>query len=166
MSKEKKLTDKQEAFCQEYLIDLNATQAAIRAGYSEKTAASMGQQNLIKLEITKRLHELKAKRSEKTQIDANYVLNRLAEIDSMDVADILESDGSVKPINEWPKVWRQTVSGVDVSSDGEVILKKVKWPDKVKNLELLGKHVGVQAFQEKTKSEVTVTHEEFLSNLK
>jgi phage terminase small subunit len=54
-----KLTDKQEMFCKEYLIDLNATQAAIRAGYSKKTANEQGSQNLVKLSIQKRIAELK-----------------------------------------------------------------------------------------------------------
>ena len=56
-----KLTDKQEAFCKEYLIDFNATQAAIRAGYSEKTAYNAGWQNVNKCEIQERLTELKNK---------------------------------------------------------------------------------------------------------
>lgn len=69
-----KLTAKQEAFCQEYLIDLNATQAAIRAGYSEKTAKDMGCQNLAKPNISEYIAELKAERSERTLINADWVL--------------------------------------------------------------------------------------------
>ncbi|CAH0528423.1 hypothetical protein CTH30272_02107 [Allocatenococcus thiocycli] len=153
-----KLTDKQEMFCREYLIDLNATQAAIRAGYSKKTAYSAGQRLLKNVEVQKRISELKSTRIEETKIDANYVLNRLVEIDQMDVLDILSEDGSIKPVSEWPKVWRTYLSGMDISElfegrgeEREQIgfLKKVKWPDKVKNLELLGKHIEVQAFKEK-----------------
>ena len=58
------LTDKQEMFCREYLIDLNATQAAIRAGYSAKTANRIAAQNLSKLDIQNRIAELKTKRNE------------------------------------------------------------------------------------------------------
>lgn len=79
------LTDKQEMFCREYLIDLNATQAAIRAGYSVKTANRIAAQNLSKLDIQNRIAELKAKRNEGMKIDADYVLFRLVVIDLKDV---------------------------------------------------------------------------------
>ncbi|HCQ8179607.1 terminase small subunit [Morganella morganii] len=156
------LTDKQEMFCREYLIDLNATQAAIRAGYSVKTANRTASENLSKPDIQIRISELMKERSDRLQIDADYVLNRLVEIDQMDVLDILHDDGGIKPIHEWPKVWRISLSGMDLaemfeSKDGERdlvgILKKIKWPDKVKNLELLGKHISVQAFREQVKNE-------------
>jgi phage terminase small subunit len=148
------LTDKQEMFCREYLIDLNATQAAIRAGYSEKTARASGSENLSKPDIQERISELKQERNERNQVSADYVLNRLVEIDQMDILDILTDTGDLKPVAQWPTVWRTTLSGLDVmamAGDGETaaLLKKIKWPDKVKNLELLGKHVSVQAFKEK-----------------
>ena len=69
------LTLKQEQFCREYVIDLNGTQAAIRAGYSEKTAGQIAEQNLKKLEIKSYVQSLMDERSEKTQITAEYVLN-------------------------------------------------------------------------------------------
>ncbi|WP_152062148.1 terminase small subunit, partial [Escherichia coli] len=154
-----KLTDKQELFAREYLKDLNATQAAIRAGYSEDSAAVQGCKNLIKANIAKRIAELKAERNEEVGIDAAYVLRRLVEIDQMDVLDILLQNGELKPIKDWPKVWRTTLSGMDVvkmvSADSAALLKKIKWPDKVKNLELLGRHVSVQAFKDNVKNEVT-----------
>jgi phage terminase small subunit len=75
-----KLTDKQERFCEEYLIDLNATQAAIRAGYSEATAQQMGSENLSKPVVHARIAELKTARSEKLNIDAEWVLKRLVAI--------------------------------------------------------------------------------------
>lgn len=150
------LNDKQEMFCREYLVDLNATQAAIRAGYSDKTANRIAAQLLSKLDIGKRIQELKSERGERLAIDADYVLQRLVEIDQMDVADILLSNGEIKPIKDWPKVWRITLSGIDVTEmagDSTGLLKKIKWPDKVKNLELLGKHISVQAFREQVKNE-------------
>jgi phage terminase small subunit len=154
-----KLTDKQELFAREYLKDLNATQAAIRAGYSEKTAKEVGYENLTKPHVLELVAELKAQRVEQTGIDAAYVLRRLTEIDQMDVLDILLANGELKPIKDWPKVWRTTLSGMDVvemaSADSAALLKKIKWPDKVKNLELLGKHVNVQAFKEQVSSELT-----------
>lgn len=151
------LTDKQEMFCREYLVDLNATQAAIRAGYSEKTAPVIGSENLTKPNVQDRIAELKGERNAKVEIDAAYVLRRLVEIDQMDVLDILKDDGGLRPVTDWPKAWRTTLNGFDVSTTitnfdettTENILKKIKWPDKVKNLELLGKHIDVQAFKEK-----------------
>lgn len=74
-----KLTPKQEAFCREYLIDLNGTQAAIRAGYSKKTAREMAVENLSKPPIAKKLAELQAKIAAKTELSAEYVLNGLLE---------------------------------------------------------------------------------------
>lgn len=157
------LTDKQEMFCREYLIDLNATQAAIRAGYSAKTANRTASENLSKPDIQSRIAELKAQRNDLVGINATYVLNRLVEIDQMDVLDILTSSGELKSVAEWPKVWRTTLSGLEVmemASEGNTaaLLKKIKWPDKVKNLELLGKHISVQAFKEQVEQKVTATH--------
>ncbi|HBX2691085.1 TPA: terminase small subunit [Klebsiella pneumoniae] len=155
------LTDKQEMFCREYLIDLNATQAAIRAGYSAKTANRTASENMSKPDIQSRIAELKAKRNEDVSINAAYVLNRLVEIDQMDVLDIMTSTGELKPVTQWPKVWRTTLSGLDViemAAEGNTtaLLKKIKWPDKVKNLELIGKHIDVQAFREQVKTEHVV----------
>ena len=153
-----KLTDKQELFAREYLKDLNATQAAIRAGYSEKTAQVQSSRLLSNAMVQDRIAELKSERNEEVGIDAAYVLRRLVEIDQMDVLDILLPNGELKPIKDWPKTWRTTLSGMDVTEmPGDVpgFLKKIKWPDKVKNLELLGKHVVVQAFKENVKNEHT-----------
>ena len=163
------LTDKQEMFCREYLIDLNATQAAIRAGYSENTARKIGSENLTKPDVQNRIAELKLQRNEQVNIDAAYVLRRLVEIDQMDVLDIVKDDLSLKPVSEWPPTWRRYISGFDVaemfenSGEGGArelagILKKIKWPDKVKNLELLGKHISVMAFKEQVEQSGSVTH--------
>jgi len=157
------LTDKQEMFCREYLIDLNATQAAIRAGYSGNTARKIGSENLTKPDIAQRIIDLKSSRNERVEINADYVLRRLVEIDEMDVLDILRDDGGLKMVHEWPKIWRTTLSGLDIlttvtnfdETTMENILKKIKWPDKVKNLELLGKHISVMAFKEQAAHEHT-----------
>jgi len=149
-----KLTDKQEAFCREYLVDLNATQAAIRAGYSKNTANRIASQLLSKLDIQELLISLKNNRNESVKLDAEYVLMRLKEIDELDIIDILndEMDGFRK-LSEWPKSWRTSISGIDIQtvmSGGdepiESLVKKIKWPDKTKNLELIGRHVDVKAW--------------------
>lgn len=71
---DKKLTDKKEAFCEEYIVDLNATAAAVRAGYSPKTARSQGQRLLTNVDIQERITELKELRSEKTGLNAEWVV--------------------------------------------------------------------------------------------
>ena len=143
--------ERQIKFIEEYIKSLNATDAAIKAGYSEKTARSQGSRLLTNVDIQKAIQQAKAEREERTKIDADYVLKRLVEIDQMDVLDIMDDDGNVKPLRDWPKIWRQYISNIETISmdDGEGWLKKIKWPDKVKNLELLGKHVSVGAFKDK-----------------
>lgn len=150
----KELNDKQRRFVHEYLIDLNATQAAIRAGYSPKTAHSQGPRLLENDEIQAALDEARQERSEKTKIDAAWVLTRLAEEATADVGDLYHADGHLKPIHEWPKIWRQgLVAGIDVeeiSVEGVKMgeIKKIRLSDRIKRLELIGKHVRVNAFQE------------------
>ena len=73
------LTAKQHAFVEEYLVDMNATQAAIRAGYSPKTAYNIGSENLAKPEIAAALEKARAERSERTEITADWILNMLRE---------------------------------------------------------------------------------------
>lgn len=152
-----KLTAKQNRFVKEYLKDLNATQAAIRAGYAKKTAKVIGNENLSKPYLKEIIVKAINKRNEKLDIDAAYVLKRHHEIDQMDLLDILEDDLSFKSLKDWPKVWRTYISGFDLAEVFEAkgdereivgILKKIKWPDKLKNLEMLGKHVSVNAYKE------------------
>ncbi|ELK1697730.1 terminase small subunit [Salmonella enterica] len=162
----KPLTAMQEAYAQEYTkCPENQTQAAINAGFSPNTAAVKASVMMRDERIQKRIAELMEERNKRLRVSADYVLLRLVEIDQMDVIDILNDDGSLKPIRDWPKIWRTTLSGFDLSStimdmdetSIETILKKIKWPDKVKNLELIGKHVDVNAFKERLEVSGTVT---------
>ena len=103
-----KLTKKQQCFVDEYLIDLNATQAAIRAGYSEATAKDIGCENLAKPNIKSAIDKALKERSERTKIDADWLLRRLAAEAEADLADIYDrATGALKPVHEWPKIWRQ-----------------------------------------------------------
>jgi len=90
-----KLTEKQKMFCREYLIDLNATQAAIRAGYSKKTARSQSSQLLTKLNIQTYLKSLLEPKKEKLGITAEYVLNNIKEIGErcMQKVEITDHEG-------------------------------------------------------------------------
>lgn len=149
------LTAKQARFVAEYLIDYNATQAAIRAGYSEKSAYKSGYENTKKPPIAEAIAKAMERRSDRTQIDADWLLTRLADEAEADLADILDEGGSVRPVSEWPKIWRQgLVAGIDVETratgDGpEVTIRKVKLSDRIRRLDLIGKHVDVQAFRER-----------------
>lgn len=164
----KPLTVQQEAYCQEYVkCPENQTQAAINAGYSPNTAGKFASQNMRDARIQKRIAELMEDRNKRLRVSADYVLLRLVEIDQMDVIDILDDEGGLKPISQWPKVWRTSISAVDINrirmamkddeEDIESTLQKIKWPDKVKNLELIGKHVDVNAFKERMEVNVNVT---------
>lgn len=93
------------------------------------------------------------------ELDASYVARRLKEIDELDILDIMKDDlKSFKPLSEWPKAWRISISGIDLMTISanekniDAIIKKVKWPDKTKNMELIGKLADVQAFNEKISS--------------
>ncbi|EEC4825822.1 terminase small subunit [Salmonella enterica] len=163
----KPLTAMQEAYAQEYTkCPENQTQAAINAGFSPNTAAVKASVMMRDERIQKRIAELMEERNKRLRVSADYVLLRLVEIDQMDVIDILNDDMSIKPVSEWSKVWRQYLTGFELADMFEGrgdekelvgILKKIKWPDKVKNLELIGKHVDVNAFKERLEVSGTVT---------
>ncbi|QNY28469.1 terminase small subunit [Acinetobacter seifertii] len=136
-----------EEFCHEYLKTLSAQAAGEATGYKNRQNAW---DVLQREEVQERIAYLNGIRLKRVDVDADYVLKRLAEIDQMDILDILDDKGNYKPLKEWPKIWRQyinTLESVELS-EGEGWLKKIKWPDKVKNLELLGKHIAVGAFKE------------------
>lgn len=164
-----KYTAKEEKFCLEVATGLDDNGRPITYGEAYRrvyNSVSMKKSTIDekaslmmkKDKIRARVNTLKEKVAENCVVDASYVLNRLYEIDQMDVLDIHNDDGTIKPIREWPKIWRQYLSAIEVSEvmqgsgdDRQIaaILKKVKWPDKVKNLELLGKHLLVGAFVDK-----------------
>ncbi|KEZ17181.1 Terminase small subunit [Sphingobium yanoikuyae] len=154
------MTPKQQRFVDEYLIDLNATQAAIRAGYSAKTANEQGARLLANVSVRNAVSEAKAKRSKETGIDAAWVLSRLAAEAFADLADLYDENGRVKPVKDWPLVWRQgLVAGIEVETIGEGAghVTKVKISDRIKRVELIGKHVDVQAFKEKLEVAAAMT---------
>ena len=94
-----KLTDKREAFCQEYLVDLNGTQAAIRAGYSEKTANEQAARLLANVSVQQRVAELKASRNERVQTDYDWVLAEAKKSYELNATVIRGDDGNQKMIN-------------------------------------------------------------------
>lgn len=147
-----KLTGKQAEFVAEYLIDLNATQAAIRAGYSPKTAHSIGQRLLKKVEIQAAIQSAKESRSIRTEITADRVLQEFARIAFFDPRMLLGDDGRPKDISSLDDDTAAAISGLDLQDvyegtgdDREFIgyTKKYKFAPKIQALEMLAKHTGL-----------------------
>lgn len=159
-----KLTPKQKLFVQEYLIDLNATQAAIRAGYSEKTAAVIGAENLIKPNIAASIQKAMNSREQRTEITQDKVLKELAKIAFSNGSDFAKVKTEMHKKRLWDdeaeeyvekEVEEQFVELIDTDklppekkaaiaeiSEGKFGIT-VKACDKVKALELIGKHLGM-----------------------
>jgi len=148
------LSDRQRRFIEEYLIDCNPTNAARRCGYKNPYADAqrLMRNRHVRAGITRMIKA----RSMRTLIDADQVLTFLVQQVTADIADILNDDGTVKPVSQWPYVWRQgLVRGVKTTTDeeGNTVIQQVQLADRTKLLELLGKHVDVQAFREQLKVE-------------
>ena len=180
------LTAKQKRFCDEYLIDLNATQAAIRAGYSEKTAYRTGADNLRKPQIEEYIAKRQKELSRSTEITQERVIKELAliafsnnadyahvvekkmkaEVDGA-LVDVLDEDGkpvmyrTVEPVltEELTEEQKRALAVIKKGREG----LEVKSCDKVKALELLGKHLGI--FTDKIEANVNDTTRSELSEL-
>ena len=114
------MTDKQKRFCEEYLIDFNATQAAIRAGYSEKTANRIASENLSKPDIQKYIAELQAESQERNQIKRDDIVNELKRIGFADIdIDFIRVKDKIKALELLTKIL-----GLD-KTDNEDIMKKL-----------------------------------------
>lgn len=150
------LTSKQARFIEEYLLDLNATQAAIRAGYSAKTAYSIGQEILKKPEIQEAICQAQKDRSERTKIDQDWVIKRLAALADADIKRVATWDASGIALADSDELtWEDTYTISEVileetikETEGgqELIMKRqkrLKQADKKGPLELIGKHLGM-----------------------
>lgn len=155
MKDEDGLTPKMQRFVEEYLVDLNATQAAIRAGYSEKTARAIGSENLSKPVIQLAIEEAQAKRSERTQITADQVLSELALIAKSDIRDLMEWDeerSCFVPSRDLSREQAAAISEIQAETtrftrDDDVVETRVKlkvkvW-DKLRALGDIAKHLGM-----------------------
>lgn len=144
------LNDKQRRFVDEYLIDLNATQAAIRAGYSAKTAASQGERLLRNVEIQALLTERMKAREQRTDVTQDRVVNELAKIAFGDPRKVMAwgpSGVKLKDSAELTDDEAAFVSEVSETTTEHGGSLKLKTNDKLKALELLGRHLGM--FKEK-----------------
>lgn len=137
------LTDRQKAFCDEYLIDLNATQAALRAGYSPKAAQRMAVRNMQHPAVRAYLEERRSARIERTQITQDFVLAELMKIATADGTDFAavgkRNRVTLTPTEDLPPEKRAAVASVKKGRDGV----EVRTYDKLRALELLGKHLGM-----------------------
>lgn len=172
----KKLTEKQRQFAYEYLVDLNATQAAIRAGYSAKRADVEGCDLLKHAGVGAFIEELKLQRSQRVQFSSDDLLEKLRAQADADLADIFNRDGTIRPIQEWPIVWRQgLVRGIESEERYERgeggtrvpvgRITKIKFGDRGRVLELIGKHINVNAFGIKGEHSTGNTVDEFLAEI-
>lgn len=152
MSEERKLTEKQAAFCREYLVDLNATQAAIRAGYSEDTASVIGSENLAKPYIQEIIQAERAKVAERTYISAEKVLREYARIAFGDIRKFYDAEGKIKNIADLDDDAAAALASIDIDelyewADGAKInvgiTKKIKTHNKLPALDALSKHLGL-----------------------
>lgn len=139
------LTEKQRRFCDEYLIDLNATRA-YKAAYPsvkrEETAASAAARMLRNVKVAEHIRERMEDRQKRTEITQDRVLRELAAIAFADVTDIVSYNGSnvvIKPTEELPRETRKIISGIKEGQFGT----EVKTYDRIRALELLGKHLGM-----------------------
>lgn len=140
-----KLREKQQLFVDEYLIDLNGTQAAIRAGYSAKTANEQASRMLTKVSIQQAISEKMAERSKRTGVNQDRVVQELAKIAFLKMTDVVDHNGKIKDdASEDDLSCIESIkykhSDTDTGSSTE---REVKTASKLKALELLGKHLGM-----------------------
>lgn len=149
MSK-RELNAQQKLFVSEYLVDLNATKAAIRAGYSVKNADKIGSELLGKTRVKEAVNEQLAIRQKRTLITADRILVELAAIAFADITQAFDDNGWLKPLKDIPENVRKAIAGLELSElfDGQGdqkhimgVLKKIRFADKLKAQELLGKHL-------------------------
>lgn len=143
------LNAKQQAFCDEYIIDFNATQAAIRAGYSEKTSYSHGQRLLNDVEIQKAISKNQIERSKRTEITQDRVLLEIARLAFNDPRKVFDDNNALLPVKQWPDEVAAAISSIKTKeitdSEGNTvgISQEVKFWDKSKNLDLAARHLGM-----------------------
>ena len=146
------ITPKQQRFVDEYLIDLNGTQAAIRAGYSKNTAASQATRLLINANVATAVRKAMERREKRTEITKDRVLQELAKIAFFDIRRLYKDDGSMKAPNELDDESASVLTALDVTEEFEGYgeeremvgyTKKAKLADKVSALTLAMRHLGM-----------------------
>lgn len=165
------LTARQAAFVREYLVDLNATQAAIRAGYSKNRAGEIGYQLLQKTTIQAAIKEEMDKRAERTEITADKVLKEFAKLAFFDPRNLFDDKGNPKDITELDENTAAALSGLDVVQEYDPdtgvtsYTKKYKLASKQSALDSLGRHLGMFLDRSEVNASVAVTMESYLEDL-
>lgn len=144
----KTLNDKQSRFVDEYLLDLNATQAAIRAGYSQKTAGSQGFDLLKKPEIAAEIEKRRQIIAEKAGLSTERVLQEAMRLAFFDIRKLVDKDGNPLPLNKLDDDTAAAIQGLDVATVGNAEIGvgqvlKYKIADKNSAIERLFKHLGL-----------------------
>lgn len=137
------MTKKQKLFCEEYLIDLNATQAAIRAGYSPESARQSGTDNMKNPYIRARIEKAMAERSRRTGVNAERVVLELAKIAFVNAGMIIDATDATLKTDAAPEDLA-AIQSIKVKDMGDMgIEREIRMADKLKALELLGRHLGM-----------------------
>ena len=142
---QRKLNPKQQRFVEEYLIDLNATQAAIRAGYSPKTATAIASENLSKPSISAAIACAMAERSKRTGITQDRILEELAKVAFIKLTDIVDDTGKIKAgATDEDRACIESIKYKRTDTDtGYSEEREVKASSKLKAIELLMRHTGM-----------------------
>ena len=152
-----RLTDKQKRFVSEYLVDLNATRAAERAGYKDP---NIGRQLITKHNVSDAIQKAMLKRERRAEITQDMVIAELAKLGFFDIRKLFDKDGKPLDISKLDGDTAAALVGLDVQDvvdgDGNYagFIKKYKMADKIKALELLGKHLG--AFEPQNKQQIEI----------
>ncbi|RLW63964.1 MAG: hypothetical protein B6D73_14345 [gamma proteobacterium symbiont of Stewartia floridana] len=150
------LKPQQQQFVLELLKhNFNATKAAIDAGYSEKSARQSASRLLTIDDIQEAISEQVKAQQERIMVDADYLLEVLRDDVEADISDLFKENGNLKPVKEWPRVFRcglvasLKIRVIQARGDDEEIveMKEVRFVDRTKLIELLGKHKSVRAFE-------------------
>lgn len=164
----RELTAKEFRFVEEFLVDLNATHAAIRAGYSEKTAKEIGYELLRKPDVQAAITAAMSARSQRTRVTQDRVLTAISDMAYFDIADAFTEDGALREVHELSPALRSAIAGIEIEEirlgkDGPVVgrIKKVKLADRKGSLELLGRHLKL--FTDRVEHSGNVTIEDFVS---
>lgn len=150
------MTKKQKRFVEEYLIDLNATQAAIRAGYSPDTAGAIGAENLKKPEIKSRIDKAMAERSKRTGINQDRVLQELARIGFARITDAIDPN-TAKIRKDASEDDLACIQSIKIKPNEFGTEREVKMYDKRAALVDLGKHLGLFSSEKDTEKPIQIT---------
>jgi phage terminase small subunit len=170
------LNPKQNRFVAEYLKDLNGTQAAIRAGYAPSGADVQATRLLANVSVRRAIDEALARRASRVEVKSDDILRELMRLAMVDVGEAFDDEGRLKPLKDMPVDVRRAIAGIEVHEsplkmrremdDGHIIEEpmgravKVRFWDKTKGLELLGKHLKL--FTDKVEHSGALTLEQLV----